>query len=80
MRTLITSSTLVLLFLIAKSPAEGPQEAENPAGPQGPSTEAVEPGLVRWHANREAAIAAAKQSRRPLLIFQMLGRLDERFC
>ena len=37
-------------------------------------------GLVNWHSSFEAASAAARQSGKPLLLFQLLGRLDEEFC
>jgi hypothetical protein len=40
----------------------------------------VQPGLVRWHTDFAAACAAAKDSRKPVLLFQMMGRLDQRFC
>ena len=45
-----------------------------------PVSQPVSPGLVPWHVDREAALAAAKESGRPILLFQMFGRLDERFC
>lgn len=40
----------------------------------------VEPGKVRWHADLAAACAAAEQSGKPVLLFQMMGKLDDRFC
>ena len=40
----------------------------------------VEPGKVRWHETFAAACAAAKKSGKPVLLFQMMGKLDERFC
>lgn len=40
----------------------------------------VEPGKVRWHKNFANACAAAKKSGKPVLLFQMMGKLDERFC
>jgi len=47
------------------------ERAENPS---------VAPGLVSWHANRQAASAASARSGRPVLVFQLLGRLDEELC
>ena len=38
------------------------------------------PGLVRWHADHDAALAAAARSGKPVLLFQLLGRLDQEFC
>ena len=40
----------------------------------------VEPGKVRWHADFAAACRAAGRSGKPVLLFQMMGRLDEKFC
>jgi hypothetical protein len=40
----------------------------------------VEPGKVKWHASLEAACAAAKRSGKPVLLFQMMGKLDDQFC
>jgi hypothetical protein len=40
----------------------------------------VSPGKVHWHATFEKACQAAQKSRRPVLLFQMLGKLDDLFC
>jgi hypothetical protein len=40
----------------------------------------VAPGKVRWHPDLTAARAAARASGKPVLLFQMMGRLDEHFC
>jgi hypothetical protein len=40
----------------------------------------VAPGKVRWHAHFAAARAAARASGKPVLLFQMMGKLDEQFC
>ena len=40
----------------------------------------VEPGTVRWHNDFEAACAASRKSGKPVLLFQLMGRLDDRFC
>lgn len=40
----------------------------------------VSAGLVTWHQSFEAARRASLLSGKPLLLFQMLGRLDDRFC
>ncbi|MBW3541777.1 MAG: hypothetical protein KY476_16035 [Planctomycetes bacterium] len=39
----------------------------------------VEPGRVRWLADFDAARATAARSGRPVLLFQLMGRLDQRF-
>ena len=40
----------------------------------------VAPGKILWHANFNAACAASRKSRKPVLLFQLLGNLDDRFC
>ena len=39
-----------------------------------------ETGRVQWHKDHTAAIAAARKSGKPVLHFQLLGKLDEEFC
>jgi len=58
----------------AAPPAETEETAETFVNPK------VEPGKVRWHADFAAACAAAEQSGKPVLLFQMMGKLDDRFC
>ncbi|MGI9516501.1 MAG: hypothetical protein ACR2NP_05630 [Pirellulaceae bacterium] len=38
-----------------------------------------EPGLIEWHESFAEACAASRESGKPVLLFQLLGRLDERF-
>jgi hypothetical protein len=40
----------------------------------------VKPGLVSWHPTMADACAAAKRTGKPVLLFQLMGNLDERFC
>jgi hypothetical protein len=40
----------------------------------------VAPGKVRWHADQDTAVKAAARSGKPVLLFLMMGRLDQRFC
>ncbi len=35
---------------------------------------------VRWHDSFTAAVEAATTSGKPVLLFQLLGRLDDAFC
>lgn len=39
----------------------------------------VEPGKVQWQASFAAAGEAARKSGKPVLLFQLLGKLDEQF-
>ena len=40
----------------------------------------VEPGKVRWHSDFATARTAAAKSGKPVLLFQMMGKLDDQFC
>jgi hypothetical protein len=40
----------------------------------------VEPGKVTWHADFATARAASAKSGKPVLLFQMMGKLDDQFC
>jgi hypothetical protein len=40
----------------------------------------VEPGKVKWHADLATACKAATASGKPVLIFYMMGKLDDKFC
>jgi hypothetical protein len=40
----------------------------------------VRPGLVSWHATMAEACVAARRTGKPVLLFQLMGNLNERFC
>jgi hypothetical protein len=81
---------LALSFLVAsqqesrdlsKRAVELPLEHALSASPSpGTGARTVAPGLVRWHADFASACAAAERSGKPVLLFQLLGRLDQEFC
>ncbi|HUG94278.1 MAG TPA: hypothetical protein VML55_25840 [Planctomycetaceae bacterium] len=50
-----------------------------PVPAAGDDNPTVPPGLVRWHDGFDQARTAAVASGRPVLLFQMIGRLDQRF-
>jgi len=52
----------------------GPTDASPPR-----LDEKVAPGKVSWHADLKAARRASTQSDKPVLLFQLLGDLDQRF-
>jgi len=62
-----------LVRVTAPTPAAAPVVAssDNPK---------VEPGKVRWHKDLETACAASRTSGKPVLVFHMMGKLDDRFC
>jgi hypothetical protein len=39
-----------------------------------------DPGRVRWHATFADACGKARRSGKPVLLFQMMGKLDDQFC
>jgi hypothetical protein len=45
-----------------------------------PATPPPGPAGIRWHPSFDAALAAAGRSGRPVLLFQLLGGLDDEFC
>ena len=61
--------------LLAARSAVAPQAAgaafENPK---------VKPGKVTWHADFATACAASAKSKKPVLLFQMMGKLDDKLC
>jgi hypothetical protein len=60
------------------APAGAGSRPTAPAAASGDNP-AVEPGKVQWHQDVSAAIAAAKDSGKPVLVFHLLGQLDQRF-
>jgi len=45
-----------------------------------PLDQAVKAGDVAWHDSFEDALSAARVSGKPVLLFQLLGRLDDELC
>lgn len=70
---------------VRKRVAEGPTKQliaaqTAPAASAGFTNPRVQPGRVQWHASFAAACQAARKSGKPVLLFQMLGKLDDQFC
>jgi len=63
-------------------PVTEPIAAAPPSAPVAtkPTNPVVEPGKVHWHATTTDAFAAAKESKKPVLVFHMMGQLDRQFC
>jgi hypothetical protein len=71
-KRLVETPTKEAVAKSAPAPAaSSPTRADNPT---------VETGLVKWHNTLEDAQAAAKTSGKPVLLFQMMGYLDKKFC
>jgi len=65
-----------------KRKIEGPvkEAVANAAPTVAADNPTVETGKVNWHKTLEDAQAAAKKSNKPVLLFQMMGYLDKKFC
>ena len=50
------------------------------AAADGQTNPTVRPGRVRWHNDFADACAAARGSGKPVFLFHMMGRLDQKFC
>ena len=76
----------LLLAVAAQEPrrdvskAEVERPLETALAEPAPAPAKVAPGLVRWHADFASACRAARDSGRPVLLFQLLGRLDDALC
>ena len=71
-------SILALTTLFCFAPAAEPQQVHALA----PTAQenCPDPAVVRWHASYEEALAASRVSKKPVLLFQLLGRLDDALC
>jgi len=66
-----TETVLAEGFAEAATQTNAPRDFVNPK---------VQPGRVNWHKDFAAACAAAARSGKPVLLFQMMGKLDDQFC
>src|SRR5262245_28818955 len=67
---------------LVESPLEqalAPDHAPSPP-PAADFVSRVVPGLVNWHADFDAACAAARASGKSVLLVQLFGRLDDESC
>jgi hypothetical protein len=60
--------------LATTTPAPAPPAKDGFVNPK------VAPGKVNWHADFDAACKAAAKTGKPVLLFQMMGKLDDQFC
>ncbi len=56
------------------------EKARDDAGAAPADNPKVLPGRVKWHRDQATAGRAAQVSGKPVLVFQLLGQLDEEFC
>lgn len=84
--TLIPDETNVTKSRVER-PFERLIESSTPAPAVPPAIEPVldpatkvAPGRVSWHGDVDAAIEAARRTSKPVLLFQLLGKLDDAYC
>lgn len=65
--------------IVRGAPSPAAAAAVEPTAAPPDDNPSVEPGKVKWHADVAAALAAAKTSGKPVLVFHLLGQLDQRF-
>lgn len=71
----------VLSADLGKGRIEAPLKSSlRPAPPGRAGTRRVRAGRVAWRRDLRAALAAAAASKKPVMLFQLLGRLDQEFC
>ncbi len=63
-------------------PGSGFEDREDPVGQIVDKTlpREVKPGIVNWHNDLDGALASSAKSKKPVLLFELLGNLDDRFC
>jgi hypothetical protein len=70
-KTVEIEPALKTVVKTATAPADAASTFVNPK---------VQPGKVRWHPSFAAACEASKKSRKPVMLFQLMGKLDDQFC
>lgn len=70
----------LLALLAVSTPALAQEEKKPMNGTEVAPVTTVAAGEVHWHASLDEAVAAARKSGKPVLHFQLLGRLDQEFC
>jgi len=80
-KMLLLAAAGAVLALPALFVAQRPTPGATPGATPSPTrAEATTPGLVSWHPDFDAAVRAARRSAKPVLLFQLLGDLDQTFC
>jgi hypothetical protein len=64
----------------AAEAARADAEAARAAAEKGFVNPKVAPGKVTWHKDLATATKASARTGRPVLLFQMMGHLDDKFC
>lgn len=73
------TASLIATALLLPYPAQDAREHPNTNRAPATAADAAR-AQIRWHASAEAARAAARASGKPVLVFQLLGNLDDDLC
>ncbi len=73
-KTIVIEPRVKALVASGTAPAAAARPAGDFVNPK------VAPGKVRWHPSLAAACDAARASKKPVLLFQLMGKLDDQFC
>ncbi|HEY9772356.1 MAG TPA: hypothetical protein V6C81_00950 [Planktothrix sp.] len=76
---IVSAEELAMRPPSAKIPSVAPDTAESTCAVD-PDNPRVVPGLVKWHSSFDEAKKASASSGKPILLFEMLGNLDDKFC
>ncbi len=58
----------------------GLKQASKPSRPSARTGTKVAPGAVIWHPTFDQALKASSKSKKPVMLFHLMGNLDDRFC
>ncbi len=70
----------ILVFTALLSIAPLAEEPRVPALASPAPEGAGNPASIRWHTSYDEALAASRVSKRPVMLFQLLGKLDDALC
>jgi hypothetical protein len=76
----VTGNTRVLVLVLASALCPGFLLARAATPSEANTNPKVQPGKVNWHPSFASARQAAEKSGKPVLLFQMMGKLDDQFC
>ncbi|MEO6707971.1 MAG: hypothetical protein ABIP42_00240 [Planctomycetota bacterium] len=69
-----------ILFLAALLSSVHAQDSHDPAQVSLLHEEVAAVPSVHWHATYDEALAASRVSCKPVMLFQLLGKLDDALC
>jgi hypothetical protein len=71
---------LLFVFVLATFVTTNANDRDSQPAKPNVTNPTVAPGKIRWHSTFSEACQASAKSGKPVLLFQMLGKLDQEFC